>query len=193
MARKYTLNRRAERLDETRHRIVEAAVHLHGTIGPARTQVSAIAERAGVERATVYRHFPDQASLFAACSGHFLAEHPPPDDAWTRIADPEVKLRAGLAALYDYYAQNEHMIANVLRDAQAVAVGTGFLTLQRKSAAALATGWGLRGRRKAQLDAVLELAAEFHTWQVLVRRRGLTQQAAIDLAATLAACIRTGE
>jgi AcrR family transcriptional regulator len=79
MSRTYTLKRRAERQAETRRRIVEAAVDLHSSIGPARTTVSMIAERAGVQRHTFYAHFPDERSLFLACSGLTLERDPLPD------------------------------------------------------------------------------------------------------------------
>src|SRR6476620_7794449 len=69
MTRRYELKRRAERQDETRQRIVDATIELHQTIGAAQTTVSEIAKRAGVGRVTVYRHFPDEETLFNACSG----------------------------------------------------------------------------------------------------------------------------
>ena len=120
MARKYELKRRAERQEETRRRITEAAVELHGTVGPARASISAIAEKAGVQRLTVYRHFPDERALFAACTGHYLSENPPPDpEPWTGIADPEDRLRAALAEVYGYYRRNEPMMSNSVRDAEA--------------------------------------------------------------------------
>src|SRR4051812_2777134 len=99
--RKYTKRRRAESEQETRRRITEAAVALHGTIGPARTTISAVAEKAGVQRATVYRHFPDDESLFAACSGHWVAMNPPPDPATlSEASDPTTRLRRALADTY---------------------------------------------------------------------------------------------
>ena len=108
MTRAYELKRRAAHMAETRARIVEAAIELHQTIGPARTSVSAIAEKAGVQRQTYYRHFPDQRSLFQACSGLYVARNPLPDpDAWRAIADPHVRLRQGLRELYAYYAENK--------------------------------------------------------------------------------------
>src|SRR3954471_10657967 len=106
--RKYELKKRAEAMADTRQRITEAAVELHGTIGPARTTVSAIAERAGVQRHTFYRHFPSEDELFAACSAHWGAMHPWPDPA------------AGLDALYRWYEDAEPMLANVLRDEELV-------------------------------------------------------------------------
>ena len=73
MKRRYELKERARRQAETRQRIVDAAVELHTSVGPARTTISAIAERAGVERHTVYAHFPDEPTLFRACSTHWRA------------------------------------------------------------------------------------------------------------------------
>ena len=116
--RSYQLRRRAERQDETHRRIAAATSELHAEIGPAATTISAIAERAGVERLTVYRHFPDEIELFRACQRHFLAEHPYPDPrAWAEIADPIARLRRALDDLYVRYRETEAMTANILRDA----------------------------------------------------------------------------
>src|SRR6476620_2169189 len=116
--RKYQLKRRAEQQSDTRRRIVEAVAALHGETGPARTTIKAIAERAGVERLTVYRHFADEGALFAACDVHFRAETPPPDPAaWAGVADPAARLRAARLAFYGYYRQGEAMLANAHRDA----------------------------------------------------------------------------
>ena len=102
MARKYEMKRRARRQEETRRRITEAAVRLHQALGPAKTTISAIAERAGVQRLTVYRHFPDERALLSACSSHYAAANPPPDpEPWTRIPDPEDRLRRALAETKD--------------------------------------------------------------------------------------------
>jgi AcrR family transcriptional regulator len=189
MARTYMMRRRAERQKETRQRIVEAAVELHGTVGPASTQVSAIAERAGVERITVYRHFPDQASLLRACREHFLALHPPPGSGWKGIEDPETRLRAGLGAAYAYYAENEAMIANVLRDAEVLPVGEGFLAFKHEVVRALSQGEDVRGPRRARLNAVLNVATDFGTWRSLVRQSGLTHDEAIDLVVRWVRCL----
>ena len=119
MARKYTLKRRAESQAETRQRIVEAAVELHSTIGPADTTVSMIAEKAGVQRHTFYAHFPDERAMLMACSGHALELDPMPDAAaWRAIADQAERLRTALRAIYDWYARNESLMACVLRDAE---------------------------------------------------------------------------
>src|SRR5919107_2705025 len=116
---KYNLKARAERYQKTRQRIVEAAVELHRTAGPARSTVTEIANKAGVERQTVYNHFPDELSLFEACSAHNRSLNPPPDPGpWGLIADPEERLRRALADLYGYYRRNERMLANVTSDAQ---------------------------------------------------------------------------
>ncbi len=102
--RRYQQKRRAEQQAETRQRIVEAMVDLHREVGPARTTISAIAERAGVERLTVYRHFPDERSMFEACTSHYATQVPGPDPAaWAGIEEPAERLRAALLAFYDYY------------------------------------------------------------------------------------------
>ena len=114
--RAYRKRLRAEHEEETRRRITEAAVELHGSVGPARTTISAIADRAGVQRATVYRHFPDEPSLFAACSAHWAAANPPPDPtAWAKVADPDARLHAALDALYRWYESSEYMLDSYQR------------------------------------------------------------------------------
>src|SRR5512134_2685334 len=119
MSRQYTLKKRAEQVADTRRRIVEATVDLHGTVGPAATTLSMIAEHAGVQRHTLYAHFPDERSLFLACSGLALERDPMPDgDSWRAIADRGRRLRVGLAALYDWYERNAELMACVLRDAE---------------------------------------------------------------------------
>src|SRR4051794_10665805 len=111
MTRGYTLKRRAEQQAETRLRIVEAAVELHGELGPALTTLSMVAERAGVQRHTLYAHFPDERSLFMACSGLALERNPLPDPSgWRTIADRNTRLRTGLAAIYAWYERNRDLI-----------------------------------------------------------------------------------
>jgi AcrR family transcriptional regulator len=119
--RKYELKKRAEEMAQTHRRITEAAIELHGTIGPARTTLSAVAKRAGVERRTLYRHFPTEADLFAACSSHYFAAHPLPDlDGWRAIRDPAARLEHALGELYAYYERTAPMFSNALRDAELV-------------------------------------------------------------------------
>jgi AcrR family transcriptional regulator len=181
MTRKYELKRRAERQAETRRRIVEAAVDLHTSIGPARTTISAIAERAGVERHTVYAHFPDEEMLFKTCSTHWRAAHPLPDPGqWATIDGREKQLRAALHALYGWYERVEDDLAILIRDSTIHGL-TGELQRERARAlehvlATLHRGWP---RRKA-VRAALGHALEFETWRSLVRRNGLTQTQAVD-------------
>src|ERR671921_594141 len=118
MPRKYEMKRRAGRMQETRRRIAEAAVQLHRTVGPARTTVSAIAEKAGVQRHTYYAHFPELKDLYQACTAHYLEQHPLPEPPfWADVADAEERLRRALSEVYAYYGGNEALLANVLRDA----------------------------------------------------------------------------
>src|SRR5690349_996874 len=119
--RKYEQRKRAESVADTRRRITEAAIELHGTVGPARTTMSAVAKRAGVERRTLYRHFPNEADLFEACSSHYFAANPSPDlDGWRATRDPRERLTRALDELYAYYERTAPMLSNVLRDAELV-------------------------------------------------------------------------
>ena len=144
--RRYELKRRADEMTRTRRRITEAAVELHGSIGPARTTMSAIAERAGVQRHTVYRHFPDEGALLEACSAHYFASNPWPDiAAWRDIEDPRGRLARALDDLYAFYERGEPMLANVVRDAELVeSVRTAMEPIQAlmtEMVAILAAGW----------------------------------------------------
>ncbi len=191
MARKYELRQRADAMEETRRRITEAAVELHGSIGPARTTVTAVAERAGVQRHTVYRHFPTDAELLASCSGHFAALHPWPDtEAWSRIDDPGERLATGLDELYGWYEETGGMWTRVLRDRELVEaiqpVLQPFHDYLDRCAGTLSAGWGLRGRRKRVLEASIRHAVEFPTWQSLVGSGGISRSEAVSLMTALA-------
>lgn len=181
MSRKYALKRRAERQAETRRRIVDATVELHTSVGPARTTISAIAERAGVERHTVYAHFPDERTLFQACSTHWRELHPLPDSGrWERIAHPGRRLRAALNDVYAWYEIVDNDLAIFTRDA-GVHAPTAELVDRRERAVgslrrALAEGWP---RRKA-VQAAIGHALDFETWRSLTQRQGLTHTQAVD-------------
>ncbi len=190
--RKYELNVRADRQQETRRRIVAATVALHEEIGPARTTVAEIARRAGVTRLTVYNHFPGDAELFVACQGQFLAEHPPPDfGAALALGDPRARVDAVLVALYRSYREREPMTAKVLRDRSALPALDSLLqgTLdvnQRRLADALLAGFHASGDRARRLRAVIALALDFATWKRLTNA-GLDDDQAAGLMADLTA------
>jgi len=191
MARKYELQQRAESVLETRQRIVEATVELHTTLGPARTTISAIAERAGVQRLTVYRHFPDERALFEACSGHWAAQNPTPDPAlWATVDDPAERLQTALTEIYAFYRATEGMTGNLLRDfadspvLREVAVP--FLEYWQTVRDVLERGWKIRGHKRLLLRAVIGHAVEFETWRSLVRREGLDDIAAVEAMVSLA-------
>jgi AcrR family transcriptional regulator len=184
--RPYRKDRRAELEQQTRERIVAATVDLHGSVGPARTTVSGIAERAGVQRATVYRHFPDGESLFVACSAHWRDRNPPPDLAgWAAVRDPEARLDLALRELYAWYGRTEQMIGLLTRDAALVpSMRTQFqamLTYFEAAADTLLRGRPERGAPRRRVRAALGHAVAFETWRSLVRRHGLTDAEAIEL------------
>ncbi len=170
--RKYKLKKRAEEMAETRLRITEAAIELHGTVGPSRTTLSAVAEKAGVERRTLYRHFPTEANLFAACSTHYFSANPWPDlGAWRAIRDPQQRLERALDELYGYYERTEPMLANVLRDAEIVAVARDAVAplhaYLEEAAEILTIGRQVRGRKRRLLGGALRHALAFSTWHSL--------------------------
>lgn len=189
-ARKYRKARRAEQERLTRQRITEAAVRLHGSVGPARTTVSGVAKEAGVQRATVYRHFPDERSLFAACSAHYWATNPMPDpSAWSAISDPAARLRHALGGLYEFFRRNEGMLEKTSRDAplveamaRPVAEFGGYLNA---AAAAIIAGRPERGKARRRVQAGVGHAVSFPTWQSLVRGQGLEQAEAVAMMAAL--------
>lgn len=189
MTRKYELKRRAERQAETRRRIVAAAVELHRTKGPARTTLSDVARLADVERHTLYRHFPDERQLFQACSGLFFDENPPPDPAkWRELADPDARLRRGLALIYAWYEQVEDMLTCVMRD-----LGVHALTRETFEQQALPALLTLRGALAEGLpetravQAALDLALDFNTWKRL-SGSGLANDEAAQLMARAIRC-----
>ena len=181
--RAYRMAKRADDIAETRRRIVDAAVRLHGTIGPAATTISAIAEEAGVTRLTVYRHFPDDSALFAACSQHWAAGQVLPNPSlWSELADPAQRLSVGLSDLYRFYRTGEPMLTNVRRDRAAVPTEL----LKRTDATdalyrdALLQPFAVRGTRRRRVRAVLGHSVSFWTWRSMCIDNGLTNHEATE-------------
>ena len=189
-ARTYELKRRAERQQETRQRIVEAAIELHTTLGPSRTTVKAIAERAGVTRPTVYAHFPDDRSLFQACSGRVRETVPPPDPtAWRSVSEPGDRLETALGDLYGYYERLEPLLENVQRDAAAMPIVAEMNAYRVRHLEeirdVLLEAWPTGGGPRARLQRAIGHALEFRTWQSLVRRQGCPTDEAVQLMLAL--------
>ncbi len=184
--RKYEMKKRAELQRETRRRIVEATVELHRTRGPANTTIKEIAQRAGVNRLTVYNHFPDITDLLRACSRSWTERHPPPDPApWALIDDPQERLRTALTELYGFYAGTEPMRANVLRDAETMPALAALLegsVVPYLGAVRdlLAEGWEVSSDERRRLLATLKLAIDFHTWRSLERESGLSREETVE-------------
>ena len=183
------MRRRQERLEETRQRIAEAAFELHATVGPAQTSISAVAERAGVQRHTVYNHFPDMTSLIRACTEHGMAVTRPPQAApWAAIEDPTLRLRTGLAELYPYYRANARLLGNVTRDLPLIGTGGSEAFLERMGElfGALADGWpGDAAVQRLRMVAIGHAMA-FDTWRSLTEP-GLSDGEAADLMVRLVA------
>jgi AcrR family transcriptional regulator len=187
--RPYRMQRRAELQEQTRLRITESAVALHGTLGPSRTSMSAVAAHAGVRRSTLYRHFPDEAALFDACTAHWRAANPPPDpQAWAAIEDAGERLHVALGELYGYYRRVETMLDNLFRDEALPLVRERFAGFRGYLAAArdvLLAGRELSGAARRRTQAALGHAIAFSTWKSLAREQGLADRDAAALVRAL--------
>ena len=195
---KYELKRRAERQEETRRRITEAAIELHATVGGTQATISEIAERAGVQRRTVYNHFPTERDLISACMGHYWAANPLPDPGpWGEIADPEERLRGALGEVYAFYGRHERLLANLAADAHVnPAVRQAAEPYYRHWEGmrdVLAVVWNARDGQRHVLDAVLGLALDFQTWVTLVRRGGIGNEPAVELMVETVRCAVVGD
>lgn len=190
--RPYHKKARAHLEEQTRLRITESTVELHGTVGPARTSISAVAERAGVRRSTVYRHFPDEAALFAACSAHWAAANPPPDlAAWAMIGDPRRRAAAALEQMYAYYRSTAQMMENLHRDEATVPIVkqlfAGFHHYLEAARETLVDGIAARGGARRRLRAAVGHALAFRTWQSLAQEQALDDRQAAELMSELVA------
>ncbi|HWO84032.1 MAG TPA: helix-turn-helix domain-containing protein [Solirubrobacterales bacterium] len=190
--RKYEKKQRAEAEAQTRLRITESAVELHGTLGPAQTTMSAVAEHAGVRRSTLYRHFPDERALFGACSAHWAEANPPPDiSRWAAIEDPGQRFAVALAEIYSFYRQTEEMLDKLLRDAPTVPVVDELMSAFRifiaEAAKILMQGRGLRGNAAKRTRAAIGHALAFRTWQDLTETQALSEAQAADVMSRLVA------
>jgi len=193
--RQYRQSGRATKTAATRQRIVEAAIELHRTVGPANTSLSAVAREAGISRPTLYSHFPDEASLFHACTMHWMSHDPPPDPAaWLEIDDSRQRISIALREVYSHYTRNEQMIGNVFRDMYLVESMRSFnVPLVEESFAAMTQilsssfddGPDLAVRRRA----IVSVAISFDTWKRLVKTEGLSNEKAADLMVNLVVCV----
>ena len=188
--RPYRMTRRAELEEETRMRITESTVALHEQLGPARTSISAVADHAGVRRSTVYRHFPDEAALFAACSSHWRAANPPPDlGTWAAIADPGARTGTALRDLYAFYRRTDAMYTSLLRDEPVVPVVRrllrGFHEYVTAIEGTLMAGRRLRGGPARRTRAAIGHAVAFPTWRSLTHDQGLSDADAVRMMCLL--------
>jgi len=182
--RAYRLRARADKQAELHQSLAEVAYALHSSVGPANTTVSAIAAKAGVQRLTVYRHFPDMESIFTACTAHAFEIDPPPNPAaWQGIADPERRLRTALADLYGYQRRNARLLANLYRDAAMPEVAAGLrrrAELLARAANVLMVGWSAKNAAHL-MRAAFGHALDFGAWQSLAETQRLTDDEAIEM------------
>jgi AcrR family transcriptional regulator len=188
--RPYNKKRRAELEQATRRRITESAVELHGSLGPARTSMSAVAEHAGVRRSTLYRHFADEMALFQACSAHWRAANPYPDlGAWAANEDVDERFSLALRELYAYYRSAQGMLENLHRDeALSVPVATLFGRFHDYLDAARAILMArrrVRGAARRRVSAAIGHALAFTTWRSLAVEQDLDDGEAVELMRSL--------
>lgn len=188
--RPYRKRRRAEQEAATRLRITRSAVELHGTVGPSRTTMAALAEHAGVQRSTLYRHFPDESAVFDACMAHWSAQNPAPDpQAWAAERDPGKRLLTALGEIYGFYGRTEQMLSNLHRDQDVhPIVGERFAPFRAYLDAArqvLAAGWGDRGAACRRRRAAIGHAIAFTTWRSLAREQEQAHDEAVRLMRAL--------
>jgi AcrR family transcriptional regulator len=181
-------------MQETRQRITEAAIELHRTVGPARSTVSAVAEKAGVQRHTYYAHFPETKDLYRACTAHYLERNPLPEpSSWEEISGPEERLREALKEVYGYYQGNEAMLTNVLRDMpfDPILQENNVLLFRHWEAMrdTIADAFEASGEQHEALLAAVALALELQTWRTLVGQQGLDDDRAVELMVGMVRCL----
>src|SRR5262245_13672752 len=183
------MRKRAEQMDQTRQRIIDAAVHLHGTVGPAETTIAGIAREAGTTRLTVYRHFADESAIFAACSAHWLSgQVPPTPDEWLEIMDPIERVRAGLSDLYRFYRDGGTMLTRIYRDLAALPAGHRHMIVERdRYHRDVLLGPFRAGAEDRRLPAVLAHAVSFGTWRSLCIDNKLSDSEAVEAMTALVA------
>ena len=184
--RPYKKKLRAEQEENTRRRITESAVALHGTLGPSRTSMSDVARHAGVRRSTLYRHFRDESALFLACSAHWAAANPLPEiESWTGFDDPDQRLAVALGQMYSFYSRGERMLLNLFRDEQVTPMVTmlfrSFRDYMAAARDALKAGRNTKGPAQRRVSAAIGHALAFTTWYSLVREQGLDADEAVEL------------
>jgi AcrR family transcriptional regulator len=186
MKRSYRMKQRADSRDQTRQKIVEAAIELHQAKGIANTSVNDIAKRAEVGRVTVYRHFADEEALVKACSGTYFQRHPLPDpDGWRSIRDAPARMRHGLRKTYAYHGQTEAMLGKVLAEARDLPIMAPYHDHWRRAAEILLDAWPAAVRQDPASRAAITLALSFETWHMLVVESGLSDDKAIALVMRL--------
>src|SRR5918997_564171 len=200
---KYELKKRAERQEETRLRIARATLEMHEILGPALTTRSAIAQRSGVTRPTVYSHFPDDLTLGKACSSLEMSDNPLPDPGpWQQIADPEQRMRVALGELYAYFRRRERLWTNILRDQEMPLTNDDLAEAQEADAEimepifvhwermkqTLAAGWGTSDESPRLLLSAIGLTLDFQTWRAMGRTQELSDEQAIELMVGMVGC-----
>ena len=171
--REYRMRKRAEGLDATRERIVEATAALHYEQGVEATSYVQIAERAGIGAATVYRHFPTLGSLVEACGATVWDEIRPPTpenapEVFAGLDTRQERLERLVAELDAFYDRGAVWLGHAARDRDRVPELDAFLRHVDAGVGALVREAVGPGSQEATIRLVTALA-DVSVWQRLKR------------------------
>ena len=185
--RRYRSDRRQAGVDETRRRIVGAAVALHAEQGAMATSFAQVAKRADVAVPTVYKHFPNQAALLQSCTGHVFACSPAlGPEIYRGLATAEARLAALAKAAFAVHRFQAPWMRRGIHEAALMpdlAKIVDEARSQFRRLVALALEPRFAGRPPAGLVALIEILLGFSAWQRLAEEAGLSQSGAEERAA----------
>ena len=180
MPRRYSTVRRAAMAQETRQRIVDAALALHAERGILGTKPAQIAARAEVALTTFYKHFPALGSLVRACTTRGRELIPAPDSAIVSALPPvpAVRIERMTRTLFEYYEAREPWLYVGRTEERLVPELQPVLQAQRavRDAFVHAALEGTGASREAV--AVATALVDFWAWRTLRREVGLSQEQA---------------
>jgi AcrR family transcriptional regulator len=102
--RTYRQEKRAASAEETRLRIVEAAMTLHAEQGIVATSIKDIAAMADVGIGTVYHHFPTYEDIVRACGARMhVLTRPPTPQSFAHLDSLDQRVERFVQELFAYY------------------------------------------------------------------------------------------
>lgn len=188
--RKYDMGKRADAVEETRRKIIQATFELHGEQGVVATSMQDVAERADVALRTVYYHYPTVDDLVAGCGNKVIALLAPPTPAiFDGLTTFGERMRQLVQDLFAMYERGSAMIDVARREQGEVAGLADFVANDAASREALVRE-ALRPFRPRP-RTVHEVAAltDFYVWKALTQQNLTTHQAVDVIHRSLVAVI----